>query len=59
VYYWPSFEIVRSLGQHLPYSLFGEDGNTRHVNRKAVQLILKAFTKYYFSDQTPAFNTEQ
>lgn len=49
VYYWPSFEIVRSLGPHLPYSLFGEDGNTRHVNRKGVQLILKAFTKHYFS----------
>lgn len=49
VYYWPSFEIVRSLGPHLPYALFGEDGNTRHVDRKAVHMILKAFMRHYFS----------
>ncbi|MBI4986407.1 MAG: GSCFA domain-containing protein [Rhodocyclales bacterium] len=51
VYYWPSFEIVRSLGPHLPYEMFGEDGNTRHVNRQAVHLILKAFIKHYFRSQ--------
>lgn len=50
VNYWPSFEIVRSLGPHLPYEMFGEDGNPRHVNRKSVHLILRAFMKYYFSD---------
>ncbi len=59
VYYWPSFEIVRSLGPHLSYALFGEDGNTRHVNRKAVQLILKAFTKHYFSDANASGEAKQ
>jgi GSCFA family len=49
VHYWPSFEIVRSLSPHLPYEMFGEDGNTRHVNRAAVHLILRAFMKHYFA----------
>ena len=48
VYYWPSFEIVRSLAPHLPNAWFGEDGNTRHVNRDAVHLILKAFMRHFF-----------
>jgi hypothetical protein len=48
VYYWPSFEIVRSLAPHLPHEWFGEDGNTRHVNRDAVHMILKAFMRHFF-----------
>lgn len=46
--YWPSFEIVRWLGSHVGFSLFGEDGNSRHVNRGAVDLILSAFIDSYF-----------
>ena len=49
LYYWPSFEIVRWLGSHLGESLFGEDGNTRHVNRKTVRLVLESFIRHYFS----------
>jgi hypothetical protein len=48
LYYWPSFEIVRWLGGHLEQSMFGEDGNTRHVNRATVKLILESFLKHYF-----------
>jgi hypothetical protein len=48
LYYWPSFEIVRWLGGHLSTSMFGEDGNTRHVNRSAVRLILDRFVTHYF-----------
>lgn len=49
VSYWPSFEIVRWLGSHVDHSLFGEDGNTRHVNRMGVQLILDQFISHYFA----------
>jgi len=59
VYYWSSFEIVRSLRPHLSYTLFGEDGNTRHVNRKALHLTLKAFTKHCFSDANVSVNARQ
>jgi hypothetical protein len=48
VAYWPSFEIVRWLGSHVGFSMFGEDGNSRHVNRQAVELILSAFVESYF-----------
>lgn len=49
LYYWPSFEIVRWLGSHIEEALFGEDGNTRHVNRKTVRLILESFIRHYYA----------
>lgn len=49
VRYWPSFEIVRWLGSHVNHTLFGEDGNTRHVNRGAVKMILDNFVRAYFT----------
>lgn len=49
VVYWPSFEIVRWLGGHVPMSMFGDDGNTRHVNRHAVRLILDSFIRHYYA----------
>lgn len=52
VTYWPSFEIVRWLGGHLGMSMFGEDGNTRHVNRAAVRMILNM--RYYYRGAAPA-----
>lgn len=54
LYYWPSFEIVRWLGGHLGHGMFGEDGNTRHVNRATVKLILASFFKHYFADTVDA-----
>lgn len=48
VRYWPSYEMVKWLGPHLPYALFGEDGNTRHVNRGMVKAIVDSFCNHYF-----------
>ncbi len=48
VHYWPSFEIVKWLGCHLPVAMYGDDGNTRHVSRRAVELILDRFITHYF-----------
>jgi len=50
VFYWPSFEIIKWLGPHLPASFFGEDGNPRHVNRFAVKAIVDSFVKNYFAN---------
>ena len=50
VHYWPSFEIVRWMGGHLAVSMYGEDGNTRHVNRFAVKMIVDSFMRHYYSD---------
>jgi len=49
VVYWPSSEIVRWLGAHVPVAMFGEDGNTRHVNRQTVRLILDSFIQHYYA----------
>lgn len=48
VHYWPSFEIVKWLGCHLPQAMYGDDGNPRHVSRDTVALILDAFLEHYF-----------
>jgi len=49
VMYWPSFEIVRWLGGHSAFSMYGEDGNTRHINRMPVRLILDSFIRHYYA----------
>ncbi|HET7672191.1 MAG TPA: GSCFA domain-containing protein [Burkholderiales bacterium] len=49
LYYWPSFEIVRWLGGHVAESFYGEDGNTRHINRRTVRLILESFIRHYYA----------
>jgi hypothetical protein len=49
VYYWPSFEIVKWVGCHLPYPVYGtDDGCVRHVSRFLVNSILKAFVDSYY-----------
>lgn len=46
VRYWPSFEIVRWLGAHLPRPVFGsDDGFSRHVDRDMVALIVRVFAE--------------
>ncbi|REL30188.1 GSCFA domain-containing protein [Thalassotalea euphylliae] len=48
-YYWPSFEIVKWLGCHLPYPVYGtDDGVVRHVSRYMVLQILSAFIDAYY-----------
>lgn len=48
LYYWPSFEMVRWLGSHIGESLFGEDGNPRHVNRSVVRMAVEAFIRHFY-----------
>jgi GSCFA family protein len=57
VYYWPSFEVVRWVGPHLPWPAYGFDnaGNSRHPTRYLVALIMDAFIESFF---TPAAVSE-
>ena len=56
VYYWPSFEIVRWLGSHLPWRLYGtEDHHTRVVPKYIVAEIIDAFVEAFY---TPAAVSE-
>jgi hypothetical protein len=52
VYYWPSFEIVRWVGGHVPWPAYGFNrGDSRHVTRYLVAQIIDAFVKAFY---TPA-----
>ena len=52
VYYWPSFEIVRWIGAHLPWPAYGvDDGVSRHTTRYLVANIIDAFVEAFY---TPA-----
>jgi hypothetical protein len=56
--YWPSFEIVRWLGGYFTaptLPAFGsDDGNTRHVSKWLVKLIVRLFLEHYGTPETPA-----
>jgi hypothetical protein len=52
VYYWPSFEMVRWLGAHLPWPAYGFNrGDSRHVTRYLVAQIIDSFIEAFY---TPA-----
>jgi hypothetical protein len=55
VAYWPSFEIVRWLGAHFsretPPAFGADDGNTRHVSRWLVKMIVGLFLEHYAADR--------
>jgi len=52
VYYWPSFEVVRWAGGHLPWPAYGiPDRRARHVTRYLVAEIIDAFVEAFY---TPA-----
>ena len=52
VYYWPSFEIVRWVGGHVPWPAYGFNrGDSRHVTRFLVAQIIDAFVEAFY---TPA-----
>jgi hypothetical protein len=52
VYYWPSFEVVRWAGAHLPWPAYGiPDRRARHVSRYLVSEIMEAFIQSFY---TPA-----
>lgn len=49
VYYWPSFEIVKWVGAHLPYSAYAEDGKARDVNRHLIAAIIDMFVEAFYT----------
>ena len=52
MYYWPSFEVVRWAGGHLPWPAYGvPDRRARHVTRYLVAEIIDAFVEAFY---TPA-----
>ena len=51
VYYWPSFEIVKWVGCHLPYPAYGaDDGVVRHVSRYLVLNIVFEFVRRFYGE---------
>jgi len=55
VWYWPSFEIVRWVGAHVPWRAFGEDeGKPRDVSRRVVATIIDAFVDAFFTPEAVA-----
>lgn len=55
VYYWPSFEIVKWLGCHLPHPVYGtDDGVVRHVSRWVVLNILSEFIRCFYGEAVAA-----
>jgi len=52
VYYWPSFEIVKWLGPHVPWPAYGSaEKDSRHVAQYLVAHIIDAFVEAFY---TPA-----
>jgi hypothetical protein len=55
VWYWPSFEIVRWVGAHVPWAAYGEDeGKPRDVDRRLVAAIIDAFVEAFFTPDAVA-----
>jgi hypothetical protein len=55
VYYWPSFEIVRWVGGHLPWPAYGFNrGDSRHVTRYLVAQIIDSFIEAFYTPEAVA-----
>jgi hypothetical protein len=55
VYYWPSFEVVRWAGAHVPWRAYGEDdGRPRNVTRYLVAQIIDAFVEAFYTPEAIA-----
>lgn len=48
IYYWPSFELVRWVGDHIPLQTLFEDKTPRHVNNQIVGIIINNFVQKFF-----------
>jgi hypothetical protein len=48
VWYWPSFEMVRSVGMHTHGAVFGDDGVVRHPSDHVVSDIVDCFVRCYY-----------
>ena len=55
VYYWPTFELFRWLGVHLPPVFGADDDLPRHPNKDMVNIATRAFVKAFVKagDQAP------
>ncbi|MBY3757582.1 GSCFA domain-containing protein [Azospirillum formosense] len=54
ILYWPAFEIVRWLGGHSDFRVFGSDDcHSRHVSNAVIDMIMGLFVERYLS-QEPA-----
>jgi hypothetical protein len=50
VYYWPTFEVVRWAGAHLPWQAFGiDDGKPHHVDKALLVATIEAFVEAFFT----------
>jgi hypothetical protein len=58
VYYWPSFELVRSAGPMFDYRACADFG-TRHPHRYLVHTILSTFVRVFYGDEPAARFTER
>jgi GSCFA family protein len=55
VYYWPSYEIVRWVGGHLPWPAYGFNrGDSRHVTRFLVAKIIDSFMEAFYTPEAVA-----
>jgi GSCFA family protein len=59
VHYWPSFEIVRWVGAHVPWRAYGHDGVARHVSRYLVVCIIRAFVEAFYGEKAAATFTDR
>jgi hypothetical protein len=48
VWYWPSFEMVRSVGMHTHGAVFGDDGVVRHPSDHVVSDVVDCFVRCYY-----------
>ena len=48
VYYWPSYEVFKETGQHIPTTSFGKDGVINHPNKPIIEKVVNAFFRNYY-----------
>jgi hypothetical protein len=55
VYYWPSYEVVRWVGAHLPWPAYGlHNRKPRDVSKRIVAEIIDAFVEAYYTPEAVA-----
>jgi GSCFA family len=55
VYYWPSYEVVRWAGAHVPWPAYGlHNRKPRDVSKRIVAEIIDAFVEAYYTPEAVA-----
>jgi hypothetical protein len=55
VYYWPSFEVVRWAGAHVPWGAYGtDDGDPRRITHYLVAESIDAFVDAFYTPEALA-----